>query len=353
MVKKQILALAFTIMAGFPVHAQKPITVPETASWQHARSKIILPPKLAGLKRVSISDGSNSELDVSTQYEDGASIATVYLYRPYWNEIGVWFDRSEQGILANKKLGNAVGLKDSATMFARPGGTVQSGLYRLYAIPAGTYRTTALAILPVGNWFLKVRYSTPDTDATSVETKLMEVISKIRIPVNASEGAPPKTIPLCAIQTKWRNAKLIAPSMMGTMLDGATFMAMMEQRKAKFFMLPNACRDGSHSELYTVYRDSSDKENFIMAAGDAGFSVQVLEAKSILSSGKQYWPIASTQAQHILLPAFNKIPSPSTLFAVVASGQTQAVVNDDPDIPAEQKQESMITVSPDAPIRER
>lgn len=175
----------------------------------------------------------------------------------------------------------------------------------------------------------------------------MDIIAKIRMPVEASEGAPPKTIPTCAVPTKWRNAKLIAPTMMGTMIEGTTFMAMMEERKAKFLTLPNACRDGSASELYTMYRDSSGNENFVMAAGDSGFSVQVVEAKSPLFSGTQYWPIASAQAQHILLPAFNKLPSPEKLFAVVSSGQTRALINDDPDVPPDQKQESVITVSPD------
>lgn len=351
--KKRILALALFIAASVPVYGQTNITVPDTASWQHARSKIILPPKLAGLNRGTITDNSQSELDVSIQYEDTTSIGTVYLYRPYWNDVGVWFERSEQGILANKKLGNAVGLKETATMFARPGGTVTSGLFRLYSIPDGKYRTTALGILPFGNWFLKVRYSTPDTDVERTETKLKDIISKIRIPAEASEGVPPMTILPCPTPTKWRSAKLIAPSMMGTMIDSTTFIAMMEQRKAKFMSLPNACRDGSPSELYTMYRDSSDHENFVMAAGDAGYSVQVAKAESLFSSGKQYWPIASAQAQHILLPAFNKIPSPEKLFAVVAQGQTRTVVNDDPDMPADRKQDSVITVSPDLLTKER
>lgn len=348
--RKQILALTLFIAASFPAYGQRTISVPDTASWQHARSKIILPPKLAGLKRGTISDGSTSELDVSIRYEDATSIGTVYLYRPYWNDIGVWFDRSEQGILANKKLGNAVGLKESPTLFARPGGTVKSGLFRLYSIPEGAYRTTALAILPIGDWFLKVRYSTPDSDVALVESKFMEIIAKIRTPADASEGASPTTIPACAVPTKWRNAKLIAPTMMGTMIEGATFMAMMEERKAKFLTLPNACRDGIVSELYTMYRDSTDNENFVMAAGDSGFSVQVVQAKSPLFSGTQYWPIASAQAQHMLLPAFNKLPSPEKLFAVVASGETRALVNDDPDVPADKRQESVITVSPDSRI---
>jgi hypothetical protein len=339
--KTWLLGLTLVLSFSLPAFAKTAINVPETASWQHARSQIILPPKLAGLKRVSISDNSASELDLSIQYENADSVGTIYLYRPYWNDVGVWFERSEQGLLANKALGNVVAMENAATNFARPGGSVTSGLYRVYAASGDKYKTTALAIFPVGHWFVKVRYSSSNSDPAITQAKLLEMIAKIRVPATASEGTIPQSIPVCASAVKWKKAKVIKPDMVGVMVTGVTFTELMKLGKSDFLDLPNACRDGAPTEFYTVYRDAKDDNNVVMVAGDAGYSVQVMEA---LLSNKEYWAVASDQAQHMLLPTFTKMPAPELLFKVAASGQTIASINDDPDLPAEQKQDSVITL---------
>lgn len=337
----RIFALLLAFSVSLPASAKTAISVPDAASWQHARSEIILPPKLAGLKRGSISDNSASELDVSVQYESADSVGTVYLYRPYWNDIGVWFDRSEQGLLANKALGNVVAVENAATSFARPGGSVASGLYRVYTTSNDKYKATALAIFPVGHWFVKLRYSTSNSDPAIAKAKLMEMMAKVRVPVTASEGAVPQVIPMCATPIKWKKAKVIKPDLVGALVTGTTFTELMKLRTADFLDLPNACRDGAPTELYTVYRDAKDDNNIVMVAGDTGYSVQVLEA---LLSNKEYWAIASGLAQHALLPTFTKMPAPELLFKVVSSGQTVASITDDPDMPSDQKQDSVITV---------
>ncbi|GAA3737844.1 hypothetical protein GGR91_001727 [Sphingorhabdus rigui] len=337
----RIFALFLAFSVSLPAFAQTAISVPDTASWQHARSQIILPPKLAGLKRSSISDNSSSELDVSVQYESADSIGTVYLYRPYWNDIGVWFDRSEQGLLANKALGNVVAVEDAPTSFARPGGSVASGLYRAYTTSNNKYKATALAIFPVGHWFVKLRYSTSNSDPAIAKAKLMEMIAKVRVPVTASEGTVPQAIPTCTTAITWKKAKVIKPDLAGTFVTGTIFVELMKLRNADFLDLPNACRDGASNERYALYRDANDDNNIVMVAGDSGYSVQVLEA---LFSNKEYWAIASDLAQHALLPTFTKMPAPDLLFKVVVSGQTVASITDDPDMPSDQKQESVITV---------
>lgn len=337
----RLFALLLAFAVSLTAVAQTEISVPDTASWQHARSEIILPSKMAGLKRVKISDNSKSELDVTVQYEGADAVGTVYLYRPYWNDVGVWFDRSEQGVLANKGLGNVVALENAATSFARPSGTVASGLYRIYTASGDKYKTTALAIFPVGHWFVKLRYSTSNSDLAIAKAKLMDMVAKVRVPVTASEGAAPQSIPMCATPIKWKKAKVIKPDLVSALVTGTTFTELMKLRTADFLDLPNACRDGAPTELYTLYRDAKDDNNIVMVAGDSGYSVQVLEA---LLSSKEYWAIASDLSQHALLPTFTKMPAPELLFKVVASGQTVASINDDPDLPSDQKQDSVITV---------
>lgn len=339
MIRLCTLLLAFAV--SLPAFAQTEISVPETAGWQHARSQIILPSKMTGLKRVKISDNSTSELDVTVQYEDPDSVGTIYLYRPYWNDIGVWFDRSEQGVLANKGLGNVVAVENAATSFARPGGSVASGLYQIYTASGDKYKTTALAIFPVGHWFVKLRYSSSNSDPAAAKTRLMEMMAKVRVPATANEGTVPQSIPMCASPIKWKKAKVIKPDMMRALMTGAMFTGLIDGRKSDFLDLPNACRDGAPTELYTVYRDTKDDNNIVMVAGDSGYSVQVLEAESL---SKEYWAIASDLAQHALLPTFTKMPAPELLFKVVASGQTVASIADDPDLPPDQKQKSVITV---------
>ena len=118
---QRIFAFFLAVLVSQPAFSQTAISVPETASWKHARSRIILPPKIAGLKRGSISDNSGSELDISIQYENADSTGTIYLYRPYWNDISVWFDRSEKAVLANKALGQVLALEKFSYDFCSTG----------------------------------------------------------------------------------------------------------------------------------------------------------------------------------------------------------------------------------------
>src|SRR5687767_3104549 len=76
------------------------LSVPQDKSWQHAETRLILPPTSAGLVRKQLKDYSDSEFDVIVTYDDPAAevLTTLYVYRTLVPDVPLWFDRALAGI---------------------------------------------------------------------------------------------------------------------------------------------------------------------------------------------------------------------------------------------------------------
>lgn len=88
--------------------AARTLDVPAGNSWQHAETSLVLPPRLADLRRVSIRDLGQDELDIVATYQgDDGTVATVYLFKSGLPNPSIWFDRALFAVRA--RLGGRTG----------------------------------------------------------------------------------------------------------------------------------------------------------------------------------------------------------------------------------------------------
>jgi hypothetical protein len=339
------LIIGLGLSSAAPAMAKSTIEVPTDSRWQHFRSQLVLPTDIGELKRTSIEDFSDSELNVAAQYASDSAQLTLYLYRPYWPDVGAWFERSEAGIFSDKAAVQPQAESSPARAFARPNGTVSSGLRRSYTYGNGRYKTSVLAIVPFGGWLLKVRYSAVEVDLAATNAVVDNALAALVFPKAASEGQAAQQIMACTQPYKWKKAKIIRDDMMSAMLAGGTFISMMESNASAIPSAEAVCRMDPPGDSYTIYRELKNDNKFWMLVGDAGATAHIQQVEPLLSGGKQFWSVLSIDTRHQLLPAFNRMPEPEQWLAVILSGQTRATTVIDPDAPADTKPETTIHIA--------
>ena len=338
-----LAALALGLSQAVPAVAETKIEVPADSRWQHARSQLILPTNIGDLKRQSITDYTQSELNVAAQYASTNSEVTLYLFRPHWSDVGAWFDRGEAVLLSNKATLSPVAELSPARGVARPKGTVESGLRRNYVYGKGRYKSSSLMIVPVGQWLLKIRYSSEEADPAITDTVMDKVLRSIKFPDATPEVQPVQTIAPCAESFKWKKTKIVREDMMSAMVNGGMFPEIMESKSSAAPAAGDVCRVGTSSAEYTLYRQNSDKTKFWMLVMDAGATAQIMETIPF-NGGKQYWSVVSMDGKHDLLPAFKGLPTPDQWFSVILSGVSRATMIIDPDSPEGTKPETSINI---------
>ena len=147
--------------------------MPADKGWQHQDTGLILTSRLAGLPRTALSDTTQSEHDVMARFEapDQSVVASVFLFKPAIADVALWFDRGATTLQANEIFRGAapVGL-------AAGGAPVASSLRQVYAGAMGPYRSTALAVMPLGEWIVAVRMSAKSLSAEQLDAGLMQLI---------------------------------------------------------------------------------------------------------------------------------------------------------------------------------
>ena len=194
-----VLGLALAV-ATTPAQAQtRKLDVPATAGWKHAATGFVLRAKLAGYQRTSLNDGSASELDVMANFAapDDSTSVTVYLFRPALMSVPVWFDRSETQILLRDVYGSAQPFAP-ARAFAPPQASTASGLRRIYVPGKAPYKSTGLAIMPMGDWLVAIRVSSAELAPAVLDTKLDEIIAALGWPAGVAEARAALPVEPCA-----------------------------------------------------------------------------------------------------------------------------------------------------------
>lgn len=321
---KSILAAIALSVAGaviVPAHAQGTISVPANASWKHAGTGVILRSKVADLPRGEIKDATASELDVMVQYGAGAATsATLYLFRPALMSVPVWFDRSEAQILARDTFGGAVP-QGGATAFAPPRGTATTGLRRVYVPGKGPYRSTGLAMMPLGDWLVAIRISSTELDPAALDAKMSAMIAGIVWPSGIAEG--PAAVPVlpCARPLAYaRNAKLAKPDMAQALLGAAIFGVATDKAAAKPAepASPSVwCRESDSATAWGVYRADDTTQGYVMAVGDAGRIIQVAPGLPLDDKKPGFFLSLGDLDRTLIYPDFDKLPRPEAAFEAV------------------------------------
>lgn len=295
---------------------QRMLEVPATASWQHAVTGFIAPPKVAGLVRTKIADSTNEELDVAVAYGsagDGVH-ADVYLFKPGLYDLPVWFDRAMTAIRSQPQYGIAGEPVAAAVAFARPGAAAKSGLRAVMPIHYGDYKSSAVALLPMDGWLVTVRMSSTAADPAEVDARLTAFVAGLRWP--AEKKPAPEAVPVvdCLKPLTFKKARRLADDMTSALVVAASLAAEKPEGPP-----PVYCRDPSSVAEYGVYRPKESKDGYVVALGDAGIGLSVyptLNLAALLSEeagggGRRVSVTLLDRNSMGELGAFNRLPPPA------------------------------------------
>lgn len=319
-----LLALALGAGAALPAAAQKvtALTVPANASWKHAGTGLILRPKIAGLPRGAIVDSSTSELDVMVQYaQEQPTTVTVYIFRPALMSVPMWFDRAETQILLRRDSFGAVTPYAPIRPFAAPHAAANSALQRVYVPGKGPYKSSGLAVAPLGEWLVVVRASSTELDPAALDTKLGEIVAGIVWPETVPESPAAVPIAPCAAPLAYpKKAKLKAPdmtqSLMGALVLGVAA-DKAEEKSEKPGPAPVWCREGMAVAAYGAYRADSSADSYVLAIADAGRVVQVYPALALDHKDAGFTLTLGDLDRQLVYPNFDKLPRPEVAIDAV------------------------------------
>lgn len=320
---RAMLALLAPVIALATPAIARDLAVPANKGWQHAGSRVILRSTLVGLPRTSLADAGNAEWDVSAQFEDtgAANSATVYVFHPAAMNVALWFDRARTAIEQRDTFGGITPLS-TPVAFTAPRASTASALRQVFATGKGPYRSTGLAVVPVGEWLVVVRLSSKTLDPAALDTRLTDAVAAVGWPVE--EKAAPVAVPIaaCPTQLTFAKAKQRKPDMEQMVLG--SFLSVLAAKKTPTAPAPQEtlCRDGKATMMWGMYRAPDATDNYLVALGDSGRTVSVYKSfvSADLPSG---YPVAlhDLDGSTASYPWFDKLPAPQQVVDAVLKGR--------------------------------
>lgn len=341
------LCLTLSSLACDAASAQaspRPIEVPATARWQHARSGVILPTRVGEYVRTRIEEYAPNEVDVAAHYDGHAGSVSIYLFRPQTADVGVWFDRAVITLGSNALFERVAPLAPQPEAFSPQGGAVASGLRQIFRT-GGRFSHTAVALFPAGNWLVKVRLSTTGQDDAAVGAMLDAAIAAVRLPDSATATLAARIIQPCATTRTWRRARLVNTS------GGTGLIALLGGLFASGAETPEdgstpliglrvlgLCRDATVLELGSVYRNPDWEQGYWLALGDSGtylsVSPDVMSGLVDNRSSSRATVTLHSPMETVTLAAFNRLPAPQQALDSTGAGGMRVSTTYDPEAAA-------------------
>ncbi|MEH3121368.1 MAG: hypothetical protein PGN16_05190 [Sphingomonas phyllosphaerae] len=316
-------------LTGAASSSARDLAVPADKGWKHAETGIILSPQLAGLSRTALTDATQSEHDVAAQFAvaDGSVTATIYIFHPAIADVGIWFDRSRATLENRDIYRSAAPATIDPVSFAASGTGPATALRQDYAIAGGPFRSTALAVVPVGEWIVTLRMTARTLTSQQLDAALLDVIKAIRwpapTPAPATDIQPIKT---CAAPLTFKKAKQIKPNgsdLLVSLLGGA--LARKEKEEADSSPRPRStwCRDGAGTPEYGVYRAGEEQSGYALALHDAGRVVNVSPSLmgQIDKTGGYSVTLVDVDGGVVALSSFATMPTPKQVWDLIGSGK--------------------------------
>lgn len=321
-----LLAAAVTVPATAQV---KPRVLPVSADapFVHANSGATLPVRLIDLPRTQVREFEGPELDVVATYTDDRSELTVYVYRTLSGAVPVWFDRATSAIESRDGWGTLTPVAAAPIAVAPPGRSIASGLAQGWGITDGPYRGTAIAMVPLGEWLVKLRYSSKAADGPQAFAAVRAALAALAWPASAKDAAPAAPVAACpkALQFKGQ-AKAMAPDLNATMMGA--LLAMPVETAKREGPAPVWCRDAARVQMGALYRPDAQDNGYLLALSDAGRGIWVGPSLDGLFDNrkKTAWSVDFiTPGRTIVFPQQDRLPSPERVIGV-ASGTPASVV---------------------------
>jgi hypothetical protein len=252
-------------------------------AWKHKESGIALPGRLADAELAKVTDGTLSESDVFAEYNDAENDITtsVFVFRAGVPDASLWLDRTLMPYrLGQGSIGTLDFAKGSITTVTPPGGAADSGVFAAYPASGKGIVATAAAILPVDNWLVAIRMSSRRPSAADLSTRMRTAIGQIKLPSPKSPDPAAYAIEDCADGVAFAEApradagEATGGALLSLVVDGAVG-AGKSKPQAAAVAPAHFCRDQGGSAMLTPYRRIGAHDGYVVAGGDAGFTIAV------------------------------------------------------------------------------
>ena len=335
-------ALAAAMVAG--TASARDLVVPADKGWMHAQTRLIVRSSVAGLNRVAITDATTTEHDIAVKLEspDKSVFATLFLFHPAVPSVPLWFDRSRIAIEERRNFDKGAPASADPIAFAPSGSGPAVALRQSWSLLSSPYRSTSLAVLPIGEWLLVVRLTAEKLTANALDARMDEMIAALKPAIATTPAYPGPAAPVaaCATQTDFAHlpkAKLEKSSSSNplfTLLMNAAVMDQAEKDKANPKAKPVApaaplCRDGIATTMFGVYRrEGDDSDGYMIALADAGRTVDVfpdlmsqIEKRKTRSYTVRLNDVDASASSY---PSFNALPRPDQVVDLISKGTPTA-----------------------------
>lgn|GEM_PF-455504 len=315
------------------------LEVKADAAFRHAHTRIELPPRVDGIARSRVAELEPDQLDTIADYSapDLSSAYTFYIYRNVAGALPVWFDRAAWMIEHRDALGTATRHGTTAA-FVPPGRSEAAGLLATYDLSGKDFRSTGVALVPFGEWYVKLRASSKTLPAPELEARMKAALAELRWPKSMPPAVPAAPVERCATALAVRDeAKLLdGGDKVGasTIMNAILGVAVAENAKKKGapapVHIPVWCQDAAQALQAGVYRADGATDSYLLALSDAGRAIWAGPdpGLSILAQidDKAKADKPSFLIELLLLSrtlttrAYDRLPPPNQALAIVKAG---------------------------------
>ncbi len=314
------------LIGAAPALAQAPqprlVVVSADAPFAHVNSGLSLPAALLGLPRTRVLETEAPQLDIAAEYTRAdADILTVYVYRATSGAVPVWFDRARWAIETRPVYGTPT-IAVPPTPIAPPGRSTASGLIGSWSLAGSEYKGTGVALLPLGDWLVKLRYSSKTRDGTDVAERLRAAVTALAWPTGAPDAPVAAAIADCATPLTFKGTAKSAKVDGASALLGALMVGVASEAKDKGDAPPATwCRDAARLDTAGVYRANAADNAYLLALSDAGRGVWVAPSVGalLMGKGKPNWAVdLILPGRTINYPPQDRLPAPARVLELLS-----------------------------------
>lgn len=305
---------AFALALGAsPALAQRALEIDPAKGYTHSYSGFNMPGTLLGMPMTKLNDLSTNQTDVASMYNDANDMVSVYIYRLASGALPVWFDRAVWAIETRAELFGRPQRLPGAAAFVPPGQQTASGLTATWKVTKAPYRSTGLALVQIGEWMVKVRYSSERLDAPQMAAKVREIVQGLGWPQGIA--ASPAAYEVAPCKTELKISGRATPLQLETSAYLTAAVSGTVEAEKPELRAPAAklwCRDSTRLDSGAVYRGDEEPDGYLIALSDAGRGLRIQPDATLrmLNQGPG-WSMQFVDLWRIVVfPSLDRLPSP-------------------------------------------
>lgn len=291
----RLLACVALVACPLPALAEEwplPLETRAGEPFLHANSGITLPVRLIDLPRTAAREYAAPQLDVLFTYKDveAREELSVYIYRVTAGIPAIWFEQAVKPISDRPAFRRMTDVELPAA-FVPPGQSTASAMKAAWTVSNSPVRSTALAIVPVGEWLVKFRYSSRVHEAASLVRRLDEMIARVGWPATLPPALAAAAITDCSAPLKLDGASKPAKQDGGSALADAlahTVEGKLERKRIDW------CRERGAETTLPIYRPVGTDDSYLAILSDSGRAIWVRPSLGglVSSNRKPSWSVS-------------------------------------------------------------